>query len=297
MRLISLFRLTWLMACTITLCSCIRDTAYQPVGNRLPQYTAPVVSAAPAFGDNVAAIELNGSGKLQSCCGADQLAFTEKLIQSARDGVTDKSKVAVLVFIHGNQNNARLDSNNYPHFLQLIDCLNSGEQEFERHMNSLPEGALKRRFDKFKGSDDFECKQPPPAVGTRYVGVYIGWRGSLNTLRLDFQQRAARIVADNDEILRILRSLRNATKPNTGDASRLVLLGHSFGGLILERAIYHLYQTQAAGGNAVEPFADVAMTFNEATGGLIPKRLIEKTNGYSTTSLTPGSEAKPVRHC
>ncbi len=295
MRLSLFMRLIPLFVFTAALSGCIRDAAYQPVGSRQPQYTAPVIGASPAFGDNVAAVELNGSGKLQSCCGAAQLAFTEKLIQSARDGVTDKSKIVVIVFIHGNQNNARLDSNNYPHFLQLIDCLNSGGQEFERHMKSLQEGTLKKRFDKFKGNDDFDCKQPQPGGETRYVGVYIGWRGSLNTLRLDFQQRAARLVADNDDILRILRSLRDTTKPDVGSPSRLVLLGHSFGGLILERAIYHLYQPQASGGAAVQPFADMAMTFNEATGGVIPKRLIEKTNGYSSTSLTPGSEKIPLR--
>ncbi|MDE1161239.1 MAG: hypothetical protein PW792_04740 [Acidobacteriaceae bacterium] len=295
MRLLTFLRFTVILLGTVALTGCIPDQAYQRVGNRSPQYTAPVTGALPSFRENVATIELDGSGSLHSCCGHDQLVFARKLIESARDGVTDKGKVVVLVFIHGNQNNARLDSNNYPHFLQLMDCLNSGELEFKRHMSSLSPGDVKSRFDKFKGSDQFDCKQPPPSGETRYVGVYIGWRGSLNTWRLDFQQRAARRVADHDDILSILRTLRDAAKPNAGDASRLVLIGHSFGGLILERAIYHMYQPQPAGSDAVRSFADVALTFNEATGGLIPKRLIEKTNGYSIVSLTPGSKGKPAR--
>ncbi len=302
MRLIYIVRLASLFLSASFLSGCIRDRAYQPVGVRAPKYTSPALEAGSAFGDNVSTIELDGTGKLHDCCGTAQLVFAEKLIQSARDGVDDQSKIVVLVFIHGNQNNARLDSNNYPHFLQLMDCLNSGREEYNRHVGALADGELKRRFAKFKGDDTFQCEQPRPAPETRYVGVYIGWRGSLNILRLDFQQRAARRVADNGDILRILRTLRRATKPEAClpsrpvcEPSRLVLLGHSFGGLILERAIYRMYQSHAAGPKAVQPFADVSITANEATGGLLAKRLIEKTNGYSIATLTPGSNDLPAR--
>jgi hypothetical protein len=294
MQLASIARLALLMALTASLSGCIPDRVYQPIGNRQPQYVPPETNGASEFGNNVVAIELHGSGKLQSCCGAAQLGFSEKLIQSARDSVSDKSKVVVITFIHGNQNNARLDSSNYPHFLQLMDCLSSGSDEYNRHMAALPDGDLKSRFAKFKGSDIFECKQPRPDTDVRYVGIYIGWRGSLNTWRADFQQRAARRVADESDIIEILRSVRNAAKPTGGAPSRLLVLGHSFGGLILERTIYHLDWERKADA-PVRPFADATITVNEATGGFLAKRLIEKTNAYSIEGLTPGSKNMPAR--
>jgi hypothetical protein len=288
-------RCVCLLILTLSCSGCIPDRAYQQIGKSSLQYVDLQKEDTPKFGDNVAAIELNGSGDLQSCCGAAQLDLSEKMIRVARNSVKDKSKVVVITFIHGNQNNARLDSDNFPHFLQLLACLSSGSEEYNRHIAALQDGSLKRRIDRFKGSDLFECKQPRPAADVRYVGVYIGWRGSLNTLRLDFQQRAARRVADGSDILAILRRIRDAAKPVNTKPSRLLVLGHSFGGLILERAIYHLDEEQPTGAGSVKPFADVVITVNEATGGFLAKRLIEKTNGYSVAGLTPGSTSVPAR--
>lgn len=75
------------------------------------------------------------------------------------------------------------------------------------------------------------------------VGIYIGWRGSVTSApvvdQLTFYNRrntAIRIPGDN--ITETLHRIMRTTKPPGEDTGSIcILIGHSFGGMVLERAL------------------------------------------------------------
>lgn len=160
----------------------------------------------------------------------------------------------VVTYIHGWQHNA-----------SQKDEEKGNVGEFKTFLTSIA-----RRLKAREGLD----KRP-------LVGVYLGWRGKSGTIpglnMLTFYDRAgaARRIAGTSSTEAIYRILSTAKKRSD---SRTLLLGHSFGGQILERAV-----TQTMVGTLLEPGkseevilpADLVVLINPAAKSLQAKQLVE----------------------
>lgn len=139
-----------------------------------------------------------------------------------------RTPLAIVTFVHGWQHNARDDDGNVTQFRQLLAAIAAFEAQ-------LP--AERRR-----------------AV----VGVYAGWRGRTLALpyldALSFWNRkdAAHRVADGSlrGLLGELRAFRDLADlragPDPRRETRMVTIGHSFGGLIVYSALAQYYTDRAA---------------------------------------------------
>ena len=157
---------------------------------------------------SLAFIEFDDQGELWSPSQLDSaLAHLERL--NAGPGV------ALVVFVHGWNNDASMR-----------------EERSE-------EGAI-YQYRKFLTRLEEDIEQRFPGIGIPVMGVYLGWRGRVSNVPLireaSFYNRrgaAERIAGASatEAIYRILTTMR--ANPN----SRSVLIGHSFGSMILERAL------------------------------------------------------------
>jgi pimeloyl-ACP methyl ester carboxylesterase len=163
-----------------------------------------------------------------------------------------KSKPVLLVmFIHGWHNNA--DENNPSGDVQTFRCLLS---------------------------------QLAVSDSTRDVdvhGVYLGWRGRLLAGHLDYftfwgRKGAATRVAGTPVTETIFELIRQARKYHPGKA-KCVLVGHSFGALVLEKAMAQamtgsiLSQDTQAGGGEFNAPADLVLLVNSAGESIYAKEM------------------------
>jgi pimeloyl-ACP methyl ester carboxylesterase len=150
--------------------------------------------------------------------------------------------VALYVFVHGWKNNASEASGNvwgYRRFLSDIASQHCGQQ---------------------------------------VIGVYIGWPGASlkGDAFLSFWNREpiADNVGNNDDLANALRAILQAVKgPDYSDRdSTAVLIGHSFGGIVLERAATKLIREQLQKpGQGGESPADLFVLLNEAGAAAIAR--------------------------
>ena len=176
--------------------------------------------------------------------------------------------ITLIVFVHGWKHNAKDDDPNLENFRKLLDTAALIEEQ--RRASS------------------------PGERPRRVVGVYVGWRGlsvdvpGLKELTFWSRKTAAMHVAQGSsrELFARLRSFkcvqnaksasdgtRNCNRPpEKADKVRIILIGHSFGGLILYNSISGTLiesMTHAfdANGEAHSPywrFADLAVLINPA---------------------------------
>lgn len=146
-------------------------------------------------------------------------------------GVGQRMPLAIVTFVHGWQHNAREDDGNVKQFRELLT-------------------AVAR----------FEAQQP--VVRRRAViGVYAGWRGRtiepqyLDTLSFWGRKDAAHRVADGSlrSLLGKLRAFRDlinlrvdVDSADPRRETRMLTIGHSFGGLIVYSALAQYYIDRAA---------------------------------------------------
>lgn len=139
-----------------------------------------------------------------------------------------KSKVSVVVFIHGWKHSSESGDPNIQWFSQILDEMNSVEKS------------------------NFGC-------GRKVVGLYVGWRcagslaprGLLENMTFWSRKNTASFVAQGgiNEIVARLKAMQDINSPRTSvrtsevmpenceDPLRLTYIGHSFGGLILYLAL------------------------------------------------------------
>ena len=121
-----------------------------------------------------------------------------------------------------------------------------------------------------------------PELGARpLVGIYLGWRGKsgsipgLNLLTFYDRAGAARRIAGTSSTEAIYRILATA-KQNRN--SKTLLLGHSFGGQILERALTQSLVGSLLGpsvAGSVELPADLTVLINPAAKSIQAKQFVE----------------------
>jgi pimeloyl-ACP methyl ester carboxylesterase len=202
----------------------------------------PLQIPGPHNDPSVAVVEFDGNGELWTPCstimGAPrcQSDYAAQFIRQARSSIPTGSTLTVLTFIHGWTHNAMWDDQNYLHLRQAIDCLNWGETSYR----SVYAQQLSRRHD--SQHYDLACTGVKPRPGERFVGVYIGWQGtppnlsrSNSTLISVF--KTAQKTAASQSLRKVLLQLGSAAKAQDDStaAANLILIGHSMGGLIVER--------------------------------------------------------------
>ncbi len=237
----------------LALSSCVASQEYRKAQSvYLYQYPsrAPGVPGAKA---TLCFIEFNDQGAMFDSGELDRALSTIRLRQKqeAQQIASASQGIVVVLFIHGWKNNASEDSGNVWGFRAELEDIAS-------------------------------------RAGRPVVGIYIGWRGASTNQALasnfTFGDRmaAAGRVGSSPALTNALYAIMRTTK---GDdfkgASSCILVGHSFGGLILERALTQplldmLKQSEGElAGRGIVPPADLIVLLNEAAPGLQAKPLLD----------------------
>jgi len=219
-----------------------------PIGimpNRQHQTFHGFMKGAPY---ELAIVEFDDQGR---CYDRGQMdGVTQRLEALAPDNVTTGEDVILVVFVHGWQHDARSDDDNLTAFRALL----SKTVEYEKDHAS-------------------------PGVAPRPVlGVFVGWRGLSDFGLGDVvagatfwgRQAAGQRVAVGSvrELFGRLRHYRNRQQKRNGKPL-LVIVGHSFGGMIVFSALAQsLIQAASAPVGRVTPeFADLVLLVNPAIEG------------------------------
>lgn len=205
-------------------------------------YRAVSIEEAPGFA--LAFIEFDDQGEMWSPVQlARALARIEEANQHERGAV-------VVVFVHGWQHNASPEDGNVKSFTQVLAQLVEMEQQSA-------------------GGD------PRPVVG-----IYLGWRGKTGAIpglrMLTFWGRAntARRIAGTSATEAIYSAL---VKAKSNPRSKTIVIGHSFGGQIVELALTQaLVGTLLASQEREIPFpADLVLLINPAAKSLQAKQFVD----------------------
>ena len=174
-------------------------------------------------------------------------------------------RVIVVTYVHGWKHNADAADTDYQHFRTLLG-----------RMAVAP-----------------ERKSP-------LIGIYIGWRGSsfpvpiLENLTFWSRHGAAKRVA-GIRMTEVLSQLMHATKA-AGNASRFVIIGHSFGGRVVETVLAQslvgvlVDNEMEPGRNPAAPF-DLAILLNTASEARQTFQFIEALH---SVGLQSGPQEPPL---
>ena len=165
-------------------------------------------------------------------------------LRRAVELVKQKQKPLLVVYVHGWQNNASGATNDVPQFHRVLEKLAETEG----------------------------VRRP----GYNVVGVYLGWRGkqAYDPLFkiLSFQNRknaATRIGSSNTITEAIFRVVYEARQH---PAARTILIGHSFGALVVERAVEQAMTGGVLSGTPIMP-ADLVLLVNSAAESIYAKEM------------------------
>src|SRR5262249_42803264 len=154
----------------------------------------------------------------------------------------------LFVYIHGWQNNAVSgDVCRFEHFLDTV--------------SSFPE-FTGRKID--------------------VIGVYIAWRGrdltfpGLNLLTFWSRKSAGRGIAEANSCLATIEELAVAAREPGKEYHHTVLLGHSFGALVLGNTISHSILGANGEGGRSSCAWDMAVAFNSAAGSINARQLMSE---------------------
>lgn len=187
----------------------------------------------------LAYVEFGDLGSLQAPGQVDRAI---KLVEKSH-------KPLVVTYLHGWKNNASADCNDVKNFKRLLFGLTQNESIKQGH---------------------FEV-----------IGVYLGWRGRIYTIPgLDtfsfFDRKAvAERIASNNDCLDTILQITSAARKKGREDNYTILLGHSFGGLVLERVVAHSI-TAAVNDDSrdLNLPADLIITLNPASDSVLTRQMI-----------------------
>ena len=195
----------------ITLCisaTClVACTSLSPL--RSNNATNPQNSVDTENGYKIAFIEFGEQGSYQD----------PTQLKNALDLIQNTERPLVITYVHGWQNN--VESDDVKNFESLLARLNRAS-------------AIRD-------------------VGFHVVGVYLGWRGKLTPMpvlkELSFWNRKATAerLASNYDCYDAIASISEEARRHGRRKQYTVLLGHSFGGLIVERSVAHAINAEIHG--------------------------------------------------
>ncbi|MDQ6911725.1 MAG: hypothetical protein M3128_02500 [Verrucomicrobiota bacterium] len=208
-------------------------------------------SVKPGTGFNIAFIEFGEQG---SYLDTSQVEAAVKLVRTTR-------KPLVISYVHGWHNNAGSgDVNRFSTFLAQI-------------------AATPLIRDK----------------GFQVIGVYLGWRGEITDVpvvrQLSFYSRkaAAERLASNFDCFDAISSIAEAARSHPRSEQYTILLGHSFGGLVVERAVAHAIDAEMHGRshryNSLP--ADLTLVLNPASDSILSRQMIAALYQEKTENSRP----------
>ena len=140
------------------------------------------------------------------------------------------------------------------------------------------------------------------------IGVYIAWRGKdlaapgLDLLTFWNRKSAGNEVAAQNSCLATINELALAAREPGKQVHHCVLMGHSFGGLVLSNTISHsILDASSTGARNASPW-DMAVAFNPADNAIGTRQLMSEldylyqydASRHSYVGRTPGAEAGAV---
>ncbi len=165
-------------------------------------------------------------------------------LRRAVDLIKQEHKPLLVVYVHGWQNNASEATNDVPQFRRVLEKL------------AQTEGVRRPDY--------------------QVVGVYLGWRGKqaydplFKILSfLNRKDAAVRIGSSNTITEAIFRVVYEARQRS---GARTILIGHSFGALVVERAVEQAMTGGVLSGTPILP-ADLVLLVNSAAESIYAKEM------------------------
>jgi hypothetical protein len=118
--------------------------------------------------------------------------------------------------------------------------------------------------------------------GYHVIGVFLGWRGEiitaplLNELTFYNRKTAAERLASNFDCYDAIAAISEAARANHPEGQYTILMGHSFGGLVVERSVAHAINAEMHG-HATEGQslpADLIIMMNPASDSILTRQMI-----------------------
>jgi hypothetical protein len=158
-------------------------------------------------------------------------------------------------------------------------------------------GAASADVEKFSGwLPELSQSQLIRNAGFHLIGVYLGWRGEITSVpvvrQLTFFSRkaAAERLASNFDCYDAIAAVSQAARESHGAGSQYtVLIGHSFGGLVVERAVAHAINAEMHGHAAADRSlpADLILMVNPASDSILTRQMIAALNSRHTENSRP----------
>src|SRR5260370_4458379 len=217
-----------------------------------PNTTAnPTNSVIARDGYKVAFVEFGEQGSYQD----------PTQLQNALALIRDTPQPLVITYVHGWQNN--VESGDVQSFESLLARLNRAH-------------AIRN-------------------VGFHVVGVYLGWRGKLTPVpvlkEISFWNRKATAerLASNYDCYDAIASISEEARRKGRGNQYTVLLGHSFGGLIVERSVAHAINAEIHGHAAADRSmpADLVIAVNPASDSILARQMIAALYSRKTEGTRP----------
>ncbi len=230
----------------------------------------PEVDEAHRWDFDAAAVPTESCDVTQNDCPFNKAwAYQINNLIKQLNTAAQKGNITLIVFIHGWKHNARTDDGNVEGFRRFLATAASVEDTIARKPSAKPRAPR------------------------RVVGVYVGWRGQsidvpfLENVTFWSRKNAAEHVAEGSSRelfarLRAFKCVHNLGGRPVGDTScglapkdddnvKIVLIGHSFGGLVLYNSISgsliesmtHAFDANT-GSAPYWRFADLAVLINPA---------------------------------
>jgi pimeloyl-ACP methyl ester carboxylesterase len=140
------------------------------------------------------------------------------------------------------------------------------------------------RFENFLGG--IASSQRVASEGFKVIGLYLGWRGEslkipgINSILTIWDRKsAAERLASNNDCIDAISDLSATARSRGRDRHYVVLMGHSLGGLVVERAVAH---SIAAAVHSKSPNArpgDLIFTLNPASDSILTRQLVSSLSG------------------
>jgi len=133
------------------------------------------------------------------------------------------------------------------------------------------------------------------AVGFHVVGVYLGWRGKLTPVpvlkEFSFWSRktTAERLASNYDCYDAIASISEEARKHGKARNYTVLIGHSFGGLIVERSVAHAVNAEIHGhadSDRSMP-ADLMIAVNPAADSVLARQMMAALYSRKTENTRP----------
>jgi hypothetical protein len=212
----------------------------------------PTNSIVPKTGHELAFIEFGEQGSYQD----------PSQLQNAVDLIKRTPRPLVITYVHGWHNNA-------------------GSADVTRFSDWLAE---------------ISQTQLIRDSGLHLIGVFLGWRGEITTApvirQFTFYSRkaAAERLASNFDCYDAIAAVSQAAREShQADGQYTVLIGHSFGGLVVERAVAHAINAEMHGHAAADRSlpADLILMVNPASDSILTRQMIAALYSRHTENSRP----------